>query len=376
MGRLSAPGPLMGTNVVAAASERGGQRRRAHELARADGRRGGRHLVPRRARGTAGGAGPGVRAWPATAPGSSLRRDIKDRSRPAARRTGSWSPRPVRRGPVQLLVPADAPGRDGVPASQPGPGPAVRPPCDSTACACPDRAVVGLAGAGRPTVNRQTRDRGRAAVRGDGRRDRPGLRVHHRVGVRPVLLRPAARLLPGAQAPLRGHEAVARGLHGHGRRPRPTPPTQRSDDADELVSVAKSYIGATGHRHRPGLRADPRRHRGHLGPRPSPVPAAGRPGPGACSGPHGEHRRRGWPTSSGCERTSGRGNQISEDVESFRLRARAWLAGEHAAAAERRDNGRAGATGRGLAPGPRPAAPLSTAGSPASAFPTSTAGWD
>ena len=101
------------------------------------------------------------------------------------------------------------------------------------------------------------------------------LRVHPRVDVRPLLLRPSARLVPGAQAPLRRHEAVAR---GRARRRRPPPP-RRSQRArptpPSWSSAAKAYIGQLRRRARAGLRADARRHRRHLRARHPPLPAPG-----------------------------------------------------------------------------------------------------
>ena len=64
-------------------------------------------------------------------------------------------------------------------------------------------------------------DGGGPPVRRDGGRHRPGPRVHHRVRVRPLLVRPAARLLSGVEAPFRRPEALGRGLAGHGRGGRP-----------------------------------------------------------------------------------------------------------------------------------------------------------
>ncbi len=110
----------------------------------------------------------------------------------------------------------------------------------------PAGAVVGEVGRGRRP--------GRApapAGRGHGRRRVGGrhaevVRHHRRVGLRPLLLRPTAGLLPGAQAPVRRHEVLARGQprhqrrvrRGRGRRARRTPPS--------WSSVAKAYIGYYG----------------------------------------------------------------------------------------------------------------------------------
>ena len=85
-------------------------------------------------------------------------------------------------------------------------------------------------------------DRAGAAVRRGRRHSRHRAGLHRPVGVRPALLRPAAGVVPGAQAPVRRHEDVARGVPGHHRAAvaevAPRPP-----DADMAVSVAKSYVG-------------------------------------------------------------------------------------------------------------------------------------
>ena len=87
----------------------------------------------------------------------------------------------------------------------------------------------------RPAAGRRRGRRGRrgrrsgrtaAAARPGDRRRRVGrrhaarLRHDRRVGLRPLLVRPTARLLPGAQAPLRRHEDLARGQPRHQRRRR------------------------------------------------------------------------------------------------------------------------------------------------------------
>ncbi len=87
----------------------------------------------------------------------------------------------------------------------------------------------------------------RPPVRGDGGGDRPGPRLHARVRLRPLLVRPPPRLLPGPQAPLRRHEAVARGS----ATPRPTPPpgpSTRPPPAPPSWSAWPSRTSATGRR--------------------------------------------------------------------------------------------------------------------------------
>ena len=61
--------------------------------------------------------------------------------------------------------------------------------------------------------------------------------------LRPALVRPAAGVVPGAQAPVRRHEDLAGGLPRH-HRGRPSPRSARAPPTPTcLVSVAKSYVG-------------------------------------------------------------------------------------------------------------------------------------
>ena len=86
------------------------------------------------------------------------------------------------------------------------------------------RAAIG---GGRRARERRCRCGASAAAgardpdRRDGRRRADGVRLHARVGIRPLLVRPPARVVPGAQASVRRHEDVARGepRDGVGRSP-------------------------------------------------------------------------------------------------------------------------------------------------------------
>ena len=67
-----------------------------------------------------------------------------------------------------------------------------------------------------------------------------------RLGLQPLLVRPAARLLPGDQAPLRRHEDVARGELRHHRAQPPGRSRTTATTAPELVSAGKCYVGRYG----------------------------------------------------------------------------------------------------------------------------------
>ena len=215
MGRLVSPGPLVPTNVVADAVARGG-------IGRAARRGAARASSPARSWRAWCIAGPGG-GWDAHGVAVGAIRDG------ASTDDGSCSTASARRSstPAQadeLLVTARTDGgltQCLVPASAPG----VHDRADRVGrprAALRHRALRRRAGARRPVVGevggagRRGRApaaaRRRAAVRGDGRRARPRARVHPRVPRRPLLVRTAAGVVPGDQAPLRRHEDVARGL--------------------------------------------------------------------------------------------------------------------------------------------------------------------
>ena len=98
------------------------------------------------------------------------------------------------------------------------PHPPVRRRCAFDDVRVPADAVVGEVGGAADQVERQLRLALVIARRRVGRRDADRLRHDRRVGLRPLLVRPAAGVLPGAQAPLRRHEDLARGQPRHQRR--------------------------------------------------------------------------------------------------------------------------------------------------------------
>ena len=125
-------------------------------------------------------------------------------------------------GLTQVLVPTGDRGRHGAAHAHHRPDPSVL-----------RGHLRGRAGTGRRRARRDRRggrpDRapvppgGGPGQRRDGRRHAVRPRHDPRVGVRPVLLRPPPRLLPGAEAPLRRHEDLARGRARHQRRWPPRP---------------------------------------------------------------------------------------------------------------------------------------------------------
>ena len=192
-----------------------------------------------------------------------------------------------------------------------------------------------------------------------------------RVPRRPLLVRPAAVVLPGAQAPRRRTTRC-------GWRPatpsRPRPPARSPSGAPtppSVVSAAKALDRPARHRADPGLRPAARRHRRHLGARPAPVPASGhgRTGPRtarprstpSASPPRSWRQRR--------ERRTRTGPDL-EPVEDFRPGPeRGWPTTCHRSATAGNDRSDAR-----RARGARPAGARSgTAASPGSASPPSTA---
>ena len=191
MGRLVSPGPLVPTNVVAAALARSGPADAAPAAAARPDR-----------------AGP---RWP---PGASVhrRRGLDSGGHGCGRQPGDGRLRPRRghrsgRGGGQadvFLVTARDGGRrgpvpravrhargDGRAGGQPRPGAAVRPVRFDQVEVGAD-AVLGEAGPAGADIERQLADGGGAPVRRDGRGHRPGLRVHRRVR-RPTGTRSAGR---------------------------------------------------------------------------------------------------------------------------------------------------------------------------------------
>ena len=256
-GHHAAPGPLVPVNIVAAALSE-------HD-AHADVLAG---LL----------AGEAVAAWCAPEPefalgawrsGVAVRRDGDDLRPLGIGGAGggggtvdapAWSRRPTATGLTQVLVPASAPGV-GVTAMQ------TRRPDQALRC----RHLHRRGGRGGRAGGRAGRGRRRGRAPVPPGRVHPECRVggchagrvrhDRRVGLRPLLLRPAAGLLPGAQAPVRRHEDLARGQPRHQRRRLRRGGRRGARTPSSWSSAAKAYIGAVRGRARAGLRADPRRHR-------------------------------------------------------------------------------------------------------------------
>ena len=148
-------------------------------------------------------------------------------------------------GLTQLLVPADAPGVTVTPMHS----------IDLTRrfaavrfddVELPPSAVLGEAGGAGSDVDWQLRVAvALTLAEMVGAMDR-AFDITVRVGVRPLLLRPAARLVPGAQAPLRRHEDVAGGEPRHRRRRRAGGRAERAERLRALSSAAKAYVGHYG----------------------------------------------------------------------------------------------------------------------------------
>ncbi len=292
----------------------------------------GGHLVPGRGvhwgRRSAPRAGVRGRAHGATVSSS--------RAPPAG---GGRRPRPICSGdgpvgPGAGAVPGPLGGRRGVADAgpQPRPGPAVRPPPLRPGRGWPPTPCWGSRRIGGGRHRAPARGRRRPPVRRDGRGRRPGPRVHPRVRPGPVLVRPAAGLVPGPQAPLRRHEAVARGVTRHvpmprpGRwtRDRPTPPSWSAwpspTSATRPRSSCPSACSSTGASGSPGTTISISTSRRVVQDRAQFGTPARPPGAGGRGG-------------RDLRRNRGRDNNdttAEEDVEAFRLRAREWLADDHA----------------------------------------------
>ena len=206
---------------------------------------------------------------------------------------------------------------------------------------CPPSAVVGAVGGRRGRRRAPAADRLRAAVRRDRRRHRPHVRDDPRVPRRPLLVRPAAVVVPGAQAPRRRRQDVARGLPRHRHRRRPGGGRASADDAG---------------------RAGERGQGAGSGPTPpsssrtacSSTAASASPGSTTCTSTCGGPRSTGSPTArprstpsaSPTEPARARRRDGAVDVEPRRGVPRsgpgAWLADEHAAG--RGDRRRAAST--------------------------------
>ena len=150
------------------------------------------------------------------------------------------------------------------------------------------------------------------AQRGVGRGHADRIRHDRRVGVRPLLLRAAARLVPGPEAPVRRHDELARGLpcHQRGGLRRRTGAQRRRTRAGQRRQGLHRPV----RRRAPaGLRAAARGHRGHVRARPAPVPASRhrRQSTGRdTGGPPPAHRRHGGRAAKGRRRERPAGGAI------------------------------------------------------------------
>ena len=119
----------------------------------------------------------------------------------------------------------------------------------------------------------------------------PGRRVHPRIPGGSQLVRPAIGVVPGDQAPVRRHEDVVGRLARRHRARRPGAAGRRSRSARDRE---RRRLLPRRPRHRAGARvhAAPRGHRGDLGTRPAPLPAAGHDRTGRCYGTPAQHRER------------------------------------------------------------------------------------
>ena len=244
IGWAAAPGPFTTTNVVAAAlSDTDAAPGRAR---RPDRRHDDRVVVPdrgaaQRRPGRRRPGGPGRRRR-AGAVGREASGRVGERRRPPPRR------RPHRRRADPGARPDGRRRRDG---RADGHG---RPHPPLLARAVRRRARAGERGGRRGRRGGRPGRAAAAAGAGDaerrvGRRDAARVRHDRRVGVRPLHVRPAALLVPGAQAPLRRHEVVARGQpcprrRGRRRRPGPrrrTPPSWPARPRRSSATTASSW---------------------------------------------------------------------------------------------------------------------------------------
>ncbi len=215
-GRYAAPGPLVPTNVVAAAvSRRGSPGQKAEVLP---------GLL----------SGETIAAW---CWGEPSPHDRLGEVTATAAGDGDGYLLRGRKGPVEagahadhLLVVAtsgDGPVQLLLPAATPGVNIVANEGLDLTRrfaeiefddVRVPGDAIVGDASTVAGDLERQLQTRQPDPAARDGRSHGEGVRDHHGVVVRPVLVRTLARLVPGDQAPQRRHEGVDRSGARHRRR--------------------------------------------------------------------------------------------------------------------------------------------------------------
>ncbi len=157
----------------------------------------------------------------------------------------------------------------------------------------PADAVVGAAGEASADIDRQFQVFLVIAERGVGRGHADRIRHDGRVGLRPLFLRAASRLVSSPEAPVRRHDELARGIprHQRGGLRRHAGGPRRSARAGQRGQGLHRPVRS---RAAPGLRAAPRGDRGHVRARPAPVPAPPHRRPCAgryAGGPPAAHRR-------------------------------------------------------------------------------------
>ena len=242
-GRHAAPGPLVPTNLVAAVLSDDPDGRHGGLLA---GLLAGTSIASWCYREPRPGDGLGEIALEVRADGSDVvlngvKRPVESGEQAShllvTGRTGS--------GLTQVLVPAEHRGHLGPPDADGRPDPSLlRGHLPRRAGARRHRGRRDRGG--RPVPGRATAPAGTGDGQlGVGRRHAERVGHDHRVGVRPLFVRPAARLLPGAQAPVRRHEDLARGQRTRSATPAAAV-ASGSADAGELVSAAKAFIGDYG----------------------------------------------------------------------------------------------------------------------------------
>ena len=288
-----APGPLLPCNVVAAALARSGSDEQQDE-------RPARRSSP--ARSSPRGPSPSCRPHDAPRRRHRDRRRRRRRLRALRREGAGRGGRPGRAAARHRRAPTPVSRSSWCPPTPPG---VTITPLRQRRPRAPVRARRVRRGHGSPATRcgrragrRRRRRRAPAAARGrhpvgrDGRRRRDGVRLHARLGVQPLLVRSAARVVPGDQAPLRRHEDVARG------EPRARRQRRRGDVQADAPERRRDGQRGQGLRRRlprragPGLRADARWHRRHVRARHPPVPAPRHRRPRSRYGTPADHRQR------------------------------------------------------------------------------------
>ena len=146
-------------------------------------------------------------------------------------------------GLVQVVVPVTATGRHGDPAGGARPRPPLRPRRPRRRAGARVRRPADDPVRSPPTSSSSCSTPWSSSRRRWSGRPAPAFEFTRRVGLRPLLLRAAARLVPGAQAPLRRHEDVARGQPRPGGGPRPRGARRRRRGVRRRPASTKAYLG-------------------------------------------------------------------------------------------------------------------------------------